>query len=169
MKKVYQTIIDPGHGNCMQAVVASLFEMDLDQVPNFIELGDRWFMEFRKFFIERGYEDPCSIHKYRHGTERLRSIAKFDGGVNGFFYATVNSKLFEDRQHAVIVDTDLNVVHDPNPNEIYLSCTPEDVESILVLHDMVIGKTGKCFTGEEWRNASEEEREANTYRVGEMS
>lgn len=38
MKKVFQTIVDKDHGNCMQAVVASLFELELDDVPNFIEM-----------------------------------------------------------------------------------------------------------------------------------
>jgi hypothetical protein len=163
MKKVYQTIIDKGHGNCMQAVVASLFDLELDDVPNFIEL-DRWFLEMMKFFRDQGYSDICNIYKQRHDTEELKKIAKFDGGINGYFYAIVNSKLWPDRTHAVIVDINLNIVHDPNPNEIYLTCIPEDVLGIMVVHDMIIGKTGKLFTSKDWQLASKEEQDENTHK-----
>ncbi len=167
MIKVYQTIIDKGHGNCMQAVVASLFELELNEVPNFIEFGkSRWHGELYHFFNSIGSYDICSIYKDRHGTEMLKKIALFDKGIDGFFYATVKSKLFEDVCHAVVVDINLNIIHDPNPNGIYLSCTPEDVESIMVVTDMIIGKTGKLFTKEDWDNTTEEERDNNTHKCG---
>ena len=165
MKKVYQTIVDRECGNCMQATIASLFELTLEEVPNFIELGDEWHWRMMEFFKEKGYTDICTIYKNRHTTEQLRNIAKFDGGVNGYHYAVVNSKIFEGGTHALVVDSDLNIVHDVNPSETYLSCTPEDVIAVMVVHDMVIGKTGKCFTAEDWNNATEEERNLNTYKV----
>lgn len=164
MKKIYQTVIDRNHGNCMQAVVASLFELELDEVPNFIEFGSSWHGELSHFFSKRGY-DICSIYKGRHDTNMLKKIALFDKGINGFFYGTVKSKLFEDLYHAVVIDINLNIAHDPNPNDIYLSCTPEDVESIMVVNDMIIGKTGKLFTIEEWDNTTEEERNNNTHQI----
>lgn len=37
MIKVYQTMVDRGHGNCMQAVIASLLEKPLEEVPRFLE------------------------------------------------------------------------------------------------------------------------------------
>jgi len=164
MKKVYQTIVDKDHGNCMQAVVASLFELELDEVPNFIELGDNWMITMMKFFEDRGY-DICTIYKQRHDTEELKRIAKFDGGINGYFYGVVNSKLFEGGTHAVVIDSDLNIVHDVNPSEVYLSCTPEDVVGVMVVNDMIIGATGKLFTKREWDEATEEERDENTHKV----
>lgn len=163
MKKVYQTIIDPNHGNCMQAVVASLFEMELDEVPNFIEFEDRWYLEMIKFYEERGYE----LGTISGSTEHMKIAAEFDGGVNGYFDATVESKLFPGRTHAVVVDKNLNIVHDPNPSGVYLSCRPEDVIAIQCVTKFISGKTGKCFTYEEWDNLSEEERDANTYKIGE--
>lgn len=168
MKKVYQTIVDKDHGNCMQAVIASLFELELEEVPNFIELGDEWFSEMMSFYKERGY-DLCYIHRNKNHdtTESLINIAKFDGGINGYFDASVKSQTFEGGTHAVVIDTNLNIVHDPNSNQAALKLSPDDIEGFYITKDMIIGKTGKCFTPEDWDNASEEERDANTYKVGE--
>ena len=55
MNKVFQTIVDPGKGNCMQAVVASLLEEKLENVPNLISHHD-WFEVMESYFDEKGYE-----------------------------------------------------------------------------------------------------------------
>lgn len=168
MKKVYQTIVDKGHGNCMQAAVASLFDLELEEVPNFIELeeGNGGVLQF---MYKRGF-DACYINRYRHeSTEFLRKVAKFDGGVNGYLYATVPSQTFTDVHHAVIVDLDLNIIHDPNPNQLAMKLTPDDVTDFITMRDMVIGKTGKLFTIEEWDAASEEEKDLNTHKQNEKS
>lgn len=168
MKKVYQTIIDKDHGNCMQAVVATLLGLELEEVPNFIEFEKDWHKVWFNFWKERGFEDwPTQIRRSRRGTKELINIAHFDKGINGYFYASVKSKLFEGVQHTVIVDMNLNIVHDPNPSGVYLSCTPDDVEDILVMTDFIISKTGKCFTTEDWDNLSEEEKDINTHKAGE--
>lgn len=128
MKKVYQTIIDPGFGNCMQAAVASLFEEELENVPNFISFGDEWWIEFVKYFESKGYKEttylynpvmfPKTLPKW--SLERLKEFK----GINGFFYATVNSPKFNPEGnlsgicHAVIIDKDFNIVHDVNPNNV---------------------------------------------------
>jgi len=164
MKKVYQTIVDKDHGNCMQAVVASLFELELDDVPNFIE-EEHWYWKMMEFYRERGYQ--CGT--VNGSLEYMRKAAEFDGGINGYFDATVPSKIFENGTHAVVVDVNLNIVHDPNPNELYLSCKPEDVISIQCTKDFISGKTGKFYLIDEWENLSEKERDDNTYKVGETS
>lgn len=51
MKPVYQTIFAPPHGNCFAACVASIFEVDLADVPNLMhgandEDGGAWFHRF---------------------------------------------------------------------------------------------------------------------------
>jgi hypothetical protein len=56
MIKVYQTIVDKHHGNCMQAAIASLLELSLEEVPNFNILGHEWFNTFYKFLLKYGYE-----------------------------------------------------------------------------------------------------------------
>lgn len=173
MKKVFQTIIDKGRGNCMQAVVASLFELELEDVPNFIEIPSEqlgWFVAMEKFFTDRGYEGLTRINKYRRddGTDFLRRVARFDGGINGYLYASVPSQTFEGVGHAVVVDLDLNIVHDPNPNQLALKLTPDDVTDIQVNKKMIIGKTGRIFTEEEWGLLTEEEQDAETHKQNDL-
>jgi len=36
MKKVFQTRVSKENGNCAQAVIASLFELRLEEVPDFV-------------------------------------------------------------------------------------------------------------------------------------
>ena len=164
MIKVYQTIVGKKRGNCMQATVASLLELPLDDVPHFLLKKNLGTFGMHKFFWKLGFE-PCYINRGKFDTEFMRKIAVFDGGVNGYFYGVVKSQTFENVWHAVIVDENLNIVHDPNPNQKALKLLPDDVEGIYVMHDMVIGKTGKLFTKEEWDNTTEEERDENTHRV----
>ena len=45
MKPVNQTIINFRQGNCIQACVASIFELELSEVPNFMEYGTDNFDE----------------------------------------------------------------------------------------------------------------------------
>lgn len=58
MREVTQTILHdqiPGvPGNCLQAAVASLLDLDLDDVPHFIEHDD-WLQYLVDWGRERGY------------------------------------------------------------------------------------------------------------------
>ena len=130
MIKIFQTIIDAGHGNCMQAAIASLFEVELDNVPNFKE-EDSWFMTLFKFVREQGYEVDGTLYNRTNGlwngtlmekySDRFEEIKNMKG-VNGYFYAGVYSPKYhllaehpkDAVTHAVIIDKDFNIVHDPN-------------------------------------------------------
>jgi len=134
MTPVYQTIVDPDHGNCMQATFASLFDMNLEDVPHFLELKDGWFPSFYKIIVEKGYDYEGGLYNKKLNELRFPgepTTEKFQlenikdlQGVNGYFYACVYSpKYFDPAKgytdqitHAVIVDKNLNIVHDPNPN-----------------------------------------------------
>ena len=134
MKKVYQTIVDRGHGNCMQAVVASLFNLELEEVPNYIELGSRWFLTMRETYNEKGYS-LCPFNP-KGDIEFTKRLLKIDGGVNGYWYASVESKFFgKEVTHAVVIDKNMNVIHDPNPNNIDVIYYPEDIIEIDMCKD----------------------------------
>jgi hypothetical protein len=164
MKKVYQTIINKNNGDCMQACIASLFELELNEVPNFIKLGDRWFNEMNEIYKERGRSHICCITKKESiDTEFLKRIAKFDGGINGYLYASVPSQTFSDVGHAVVIDLDLNIVHDPNLNQLALKLKPEDVIDIMISTDLIIGKTGGIWKADDYWKLSEEERNKNCW------
>jgi len=128
MKKVYQQKIDKDTGDCIQAVVASLFEVELSEVPKFIELGDNWWYEYKNYFKSKGYFHKTTLYSpvFWDGVLDEFSISSIGeySGVNGFFKASVCSPMFnpdgnlEGICHAVVVDKSLNVIHDPNPNNI---------------------------------------------------
>lgn len=134
MKKVFQTIVDKGNGNCLQAAVASLFELELKDVPHFLEAGDQWYLSLSNFYNSKGY-DCCVFGSDKTTVEDFRKAAEHDGGVGGYFEATVKSQTFEDTYHAVVVDTNLNVVHDPNPNSRALILKPEDIICIQTIKE----------------------------------
>jgi len=138
MIKVYQTIFGtydhPPPGNCMQAVWASLLELKLGEVPHFIskEQLDKhggWFKGYCEFLRIKGYEYMESMHNPRmlthSGVDRFELLQSMKG-INGYFEASVLSpgyfdisrwheKDYVSPTHSVIIDQDMNVVHDPNP------------------------------------------------------
>jgi hypothetical protein len=173
MKKVFQTIIDKGNGNCMQSVVASLFDLELSDVPHFLE-HDNPNGLLTQFFLDRSYgscffenresteflwhmshrppidelnkhveESIAKNEAMRTNQPTFKEVAKYDGGVNGYFYAVVKSQTFEDTTHAVICDLDLNIIHDPNPNGNALKLKECDILRIMLTKDFYIDFDGK--------------------------
>lgn len=157
MIKVYQTIIDQGHGNCMQAVIASLFELPLEAVPHFKE-EESWFLSLYKFVQKYDYDIQGTLYNKTDGLikgtlmekycDRFEEIREMEG-VKGYFFASVYSPkyylLAEQRKdsatHAVIIDKDFNIVHDPNPEYQNLTKYPyadeigyNGIDSILMIN-----------------------------------
>ena len=113
MIPVDQTIIDSTRGNCHQAVVASLLEVELIQVPHFVLYdGDKWFDVYYYFFKAFNYDYSG------FGQPDKRGLKKEDS-IGGYFDACVKSKTFPDKNHAVVIDLNGVVVHDPNPNKMW--------------------------------------------------
>lgn len=120
MEPVYQTIFKPPLGNCEQACIASILELELDEVPNFREIdGGRWgsesmmlgeqaLIEFLKpfdlyplhFRIDEQIEDwkPQGYHFIQGLSPRTRHLPK------------------EKRYHHLIVGYNGKPVHDPLPD-----------------------------------------------------
>lgn len=160
MTPVYQTIIDANKGNCMQAAIASLFNLSLDEVPNFIDYRDGYFHPLYDTIIKMGYEyRGClfnlALNKKLYPEETfsdkhtLDKLSNYDG-VDGYFYATVYSpKYFTTEKdlnnqitHAVIIDKNCNIVHDPNPNNINIKYPlSESVGYNGIHHIFLIEKT----------------------------
>lgn len=136
MTPVYQTIFNAGTdktqtpGNCLQAAVASLLDLQLEEVPHFLCYED-WFVRMKQFLSDEGYAYNRSMHNPRDAGydgchKTWWKTIKHLKGVNGFFLAEVHSPKFFTAEavcafkgmptHAVIIDRDFNIVHDPNPN-----------------------------------------------------
>lgn len=136
MKPVFQNKFGINNGNCMQAVVASLLELELEAVPEFRGKGNEytWWEEYVDYMESRGYEyvkiafNPRNLGGY--GEDQLKEIieGKHEGIKGDFFFASVYSPTLFDRiqfvynekyskpTHAVVVDKELNIVHDPHPH-----------------------------------------------------
>lgn len=102
MTPVQQTIFGPERGNCLQAAVASLFDLPLDDVPHFIDEGNRWWIALQDWLRPRGlhcvYSSASSIEIAQPG-----------------YYLMVGKSPRHDQAHVVIAK-DGEMVHDPHPD-----------------------------------------------------
>jgi len=135
MKKVYQTIFGAGdapvRGNCLQAIIASLFDMELDEVPHFMSAennkrkGD-WKRHLTEFLKSNGYQIVDVIdNPYKMGycePDKLKNLADYPS-IGGAYYAQVYSSTKVDLTaamidtHAVLIDKHCTIVHDPEPKK----------------------------------------------------
>ncbi len=84
MKPIMQTILTGRLANCFQASLASIFEMEIAQVPNFNEIRDAdWEIAYHKWLEERGF---AVIYCYEAGFSKARTSKIF-----GYHLITVHS------------------------------------------------------------------------------
>lgn len=135
MIPVYQTVFSNSKGNCLAAVWASLLDKKIDDIPNFVE-DEEYFEAMKSFLKPFGFTyqrylingnrvdlTEKQMEEYQH----FKDVLPDHGHVNGFYEATVYSpgyfdeaKYFADPSyqpvyHAVIIDKDFKIIHDPNP------------------------------------------------------
>lgn len=144
MKKVDQSIIDQGYGDCTRACIASLLELELDAVPNFIRFGTRYARTMWAFLKSLDYHPigtgfPQGL-EYPNG-----NVLRETPNIDGFVMASVPSKIFENTGHSVIIDLNGLVVHDPNPNKAWQDINV--MESGDLQHWMMIEKQEKLDEG----------------------
>jgi hypothetical protein len=92
----------PDCGNCLQACVASILELDLEDVPNFAEVeGEHgWWQALQDFVTERGFF--------------LYALDPEHGAPEDTYYLAVGDSPRGDFNH-VVVANGTAIVHDPNP------------------------------------------------------
>ena len=109
MKPVMQTLFydTDGTGNCFEACLASIFEMDLKDIPNFH--GKNWFVDFLEWLKIKGYTS--------YGTFIIEDIENYSGGVDGYFIVAGESPRGKhiNGGHAVVYKNG-KLVHDPHPD-----------------------------------------------------
>ncbi len=129
MKKVFQKLVCNVKGDCMQASIASLFEMGYDDVPKFIEYQNH-FPPLWDLIHDKGFKYNGMLHNQIDKTNLIEefSVSSLHNhkGIDGYFFASVYSPKYFDKEefknygnsstHAVIIDSNYNIVHDPNPN-----------------------------------------------------
>lgn len=123
MKPVQQTILhDPANGktgNCIVACVASLLDMDIEEVPHFLEVGgaQQWRKHLSDWLLPRGlaYVEIWCAQKETYDwylLEYLRDI--------GYYTLSGPSPRHQGVEHMVIARGD-EIVHDPHPSNAGLA------------------------------------------------
>ncbi len=138
MKPVNQRTVHAGRGDCMRAAIASLLEMELEQVPNLVlwKSGD-WFQTLYYFFFANGWQ------YVDHNPRPKRLFKKYS--INGYYDASVPSLTLPGRSHSVIVNLNGRVVHDPNPNKRWLNKNPLKTGKIKYVFHFVKRKNPNSF------------------------
>ena len=130
MQPVTQRIISPVNGDCLRCCVASLLEIDYDDVPNFIEYGrSKWYEQFWKFLNSKGFD----LHGVSSHQATKPDIHSFEG-VDGYIITAGPSLRYKESTHAVIYK-DGKLAHDPHPSR-------DGIPEVLHFY-MIVKKTNK--------------------------
>lgn len=123
MKPVFQTRYGKENGNCFQAAVASLFELELKEVPDFCNehstATEEWYEAFVEWLRKRGYTARCIF-------ENDLTVGNYKD-----CYLLVGGKNKEGINHCVIYKNG-EVVHNPNKN--CSGIKPETIDLIFPLN-----------------------------------
>lgn len=104
MKPIKQTTFYGGgkhYGNCMQAAVASILDLEIEDVPHLLLFDDLWEDALILFMASRG----CVYHGRSDGMPT-------SSGVNGYFLVVGTSP--RGVAHMVIYKNN-EMAHDPHP------------------------------------------------------
>lgn len=96
---VKQTIMKPPSGNCLAACVASILELGIDEVPNFILHGEGWLDALNRFLFTRGLYANYEAFRYNQ---------------KGYWIACVADRHDGQRRHCLVM-LDQDVAWDPSP------------------------------------------------------
>jgi hypothetical protein len=129
MRKVLQTEFGPKSGNCFSAVIASLLEMPLEDVPNFCEGArpgaSKWWDQFQAWLTMKGYSAIELV------------LSPLEWAPNeGQECWLVGSSPRGDCDHAVCatyVAGKYKMTHDPHPDGEGLKGDPRDVGFLIPL------------------------------------
>ena len=123
MKKIKQTILDLKHGNCMQACVASLFELPLNEIPNFMkDGGDRYDYHLQKWCKKKNLLCLDVSIEDEHLLKYFKDIYLIGVGI---------SPRDSNNNHAVIIKNG-KIIHDPHPSNKGLMGKPTRYSIFIV-------------------------------------
>lgn len=150
MKPVHQTIIDQGKGNCLTAALASVFELPIEDVPNFIkDFGAGYFEEAVNLWLRnKGYallrvrlvtDKPDDKNKVRKGRmpttgdeihfhslpENMLCIAAGKSPRGEWYHSVVGT---------IVDGHNFELLHDPHPDGTGLDGLPVSLEFFVPLN-----------------------------------
>lgn len=123
MKPIDQTIFGAPLGNCVQACIASIFELSLEDVPNFMERPNGEWLDSLYDFLEKYDLEPLFLEANDSFVPRGYYIIQGDT-PRGIGHSCIG---FAGK-----------LVHDPHPSKVGLS---------IIKHIVVFVKSMKKVTG----------------------
>lgn len=117
--KVYQDDFHPGKGNALQACAASIFNLTLEEVPNFIEMPGGYEDEMQTFCRSRG----LVMEKVALGKDTNENVLGPE--YNGKYCILRGTSPRGDHGHVVVAQFDIDIedfamIHDPHPDHTFL-------------------------------------------------
>lgn len=101
-------------GNCLQAAVASLLELEVDEVPHFAVYVD-WFAAMRRWARERGGDFTYFSLPPDEYADAWETVVAW-GREHGTHVLLSGHSPRGPFLHVVVGNVDLEVVHDPHPS-----------------------------------------------------
>jgi hypothetical protein len=143
MKPVDQTIGEPPNGNCAQACVASILELELDKVPNFMCKGPEEYCDrIADYLQDIGFTFvEFNLHNGHvwHGVWRHH--------IYGYWLATLPSKNIPDAYHMIVMRGS-ELAHDPAMKNKYTNEEiQENYDSIKYMKLLVPNYPEACLNG----------------------
>jgi len=118
VNRTYQTIFGNKKGNCFAACFASIFEIPLEEIPNFVDVKESWW---------KGVVDWCAEHGVFPFPVDVEQSKKSGWGLPPGYTILSGKSPRGDWLHSVVARGG-TVVHDPHP-----SCAGlEDIQECLV-------------------------------------
>jgi hypothetical protein len=147
MKAVFQTVIDRTHGNCLSAALASLLEIEIEDVPNFEvcdgdfqarvnewlrAFGYAWFrtieprMTRGKGFVDMGRLPETGDEMVRHSLpDGLLCLATGKSPRGEYYHSVVGQ---------ISGGLNFEMLHDPHPSGDGLEGLPVCLEFLVPLN-----------------------------------
>lgn len=119
MKFKKQTINDNKRGNCFSACIASLLEVEVEDVPNVNDMGNNWYQEFNKWLLSK------------HSCQMLDVIIDSEYHMPSIpMIAHGKSMNFPDVMHSVLWQNG-KMIFDPSPSNKGIDGEPKTYTLLL--------------------------------------
>lgn len=139
MKPVMQKVYNSQRGDCFSACVASILELQLDDVPNFHDFDDKDFSDaLDEWFNDRGMvylEFDLTIGDATEFISQLDMV---------YTIGTIRSPRARAIRHAVVCKGG-KIIHDPHPNQDGYNCELELLGFILPMNPANIKRSDSWF------------------------
>jgi len=128
-KRIYQTDTSSKTGNCLPACIASMFDFPLESIPNFILSGRYWRQSYYEFLRNNN----IGVIFIPVTGKNFKWFLEANQNLETYCICSVESFTHKDVLHAVVgrlYNGVLEVIHDPNPNNVELADKEYRVQEI---------------------------------------